>query len=357
MKKKQKQLKAVEALGEAHRIAFSPFVFQASVSLHKLGVLDYIFNNRENGGPTVSEISESLSLSPYGVNVLLEIAESSNIVEKNSNNQYELTKVGYFLNFNPTTLINLNFTHDICYKGLFYLTDSIKTGKAEGLKELGSWNTIYEGLSELTPQQKQSWFDFDHHYSDGIFEESMARVFQNNPKRIFDVGGNTGKFSIKCCEFNDEVFIKIVDLPGQLRLAEENVGDLDLLHRVAFYPIDWLSKNPSIPKNADVIWMSQFLDCFSEDEIVKILSICAESMDENTELFIIETFTDRQLFSSSKFILEATSLYFTVLANGNSKMYSAEVMIKLIEKAGLKLVEDRPLGEYHTMLVCRKNMN
>lgn len=357
MKKEQKQQKAVEALEEAHKIAFAPFVFQASVSLHKLGILDYIFNNRENGGPTAIEISENLSLSSYGVNVLLEIAESSNIVAQNSTRQYQLTKVGYFLNYNPTTLINLNFTQDICYKGLFYLNDSIKTGKAEGLKELGAWNTIYEGLSELNPRQKQSWFDFDHHYSDGIFEESLKRVFKNNPKRIFDVGGNTGKFSIQCSRHCPRVQVKIMDLPGQLRLAKENVESVELLHRINFYPIDWLSENPKIPQGADVIWMSQFLDCFSEKQIIKILSICAESMDENTELFIIETFTDRQLFPSSRFILEATSLYFTVLANGNSKMYAADVMIDLVQKAGLKIVEDRGIGEYHTMLVCKKKFD
>ena len=81
---------------------------------------------------------------------------------------------------------------------------------------------------------------------------------------------------------------------------------------------------------------------------------CVESMDESTELRITETFTDRQKFDNAKFILEATSLYFTVLANGNSKMYSSKVMMKLIEKAGLHIEEDITIGEYHTMLVCKK---
>lgn len=354
MEIERKKLKAVEALEEAHRIAFAPFVFQASVSLQRMGILDYIFNNREKGGPTACEISEDLALSSYGVGVLLEIAESSNIVSRNTENRFELTKVGYFLNYNPTTLINLNFTQDICYKGLYHLSDSIKNGKPEGLKELGNWNTIYEGLSDLSPEQKQSWFDFDHHYSDGIFEISLERVFKNQPKTIFDIGGNTGKFSIQCSRFNEKVKVKIIDLPGQLKLAKKNVEALDLLHRITFFPLDWLSENPKIPESADVIWMSQFLDCFSEEQIVKILSVCAEAMNPETELFIIETFTDRQKFTSTRFILEATSLYFTGLANGYSKMYSAEVMIDLIEKAGLIITEDNRLGEYHTMLICKK---
>lgn len=349
-----KKMNAIEALEEAHRIAFAPFVFQASVSLRKLGILDYIFENRKNGGPTATEISEKLSLSEYGVGVLLEIAQTSNIVNKCEAEKYELTKVGYFLNYNETAGVNLNFAHDVCYKGLFYLDESIKTGKPEGLKELGEWPTIYEGLSQLKPAEQKAWFDFDHHYSDDIFAEALEKIFESKPKTLFDIGGNTGKFSIKCCNFNEDVNVKIVDLPGQLKMALANAENNGFKDRISGHPIDWLSENPQIPAGADLIWMCQFLDCFSEDEIVKVLSICAKSMDENAQLVIVETFTDRQAFRASQFILEATSLYFTVLANGNSKMYPASVFIKLIDKAGLKLQEDFALGDYHTMLVCKK---
>lgn len=349
-----KTINAAEALEEAHRIAFAPFVFQASVSLKKLGILDYIFDLRNAGGPTLEQISETLSVSEYGVGVLLEIAQTSNIVSKNIKDQYELTKVGYFLNFNPTATINLNFTNDICYKGLFHLNDSIKTGRPEGLKELGEWDTIYEGLSQLKPDAQKSWFDFDHHYSDDIFDEAIERIFRKQPKRLFDIGGNTGKFSIKCCHYDDQVEVKIIDLPGQLNMAMANAKSHGFADRIKPHPIDWLSHDPQIPTGADIIWMCQFLDCFSEDEILKILKICVASMGPHAHLVIVETFTDRQLFKASQFILEATSLYFTVLANGNSKMYPSTVFLKLLDQAGLYVDEDESLGSYHTMLICRK---
>ena len=349
-----KKLNAVEALEEAHRIAFAPFVFQSAVSLRKLGILDYIFDQRENGGPTAEEISNKLSLSAYGVGVLLEIAQTSNIVVKNEEDQFELTKVGYFLNYNTTAGINLNFANDVCYKGLFHLNNSIKNGKPEGLKELGTWPTIYEGLSQLKPDEQKAWFDFDHHYSDDIFGEALERIFYKKPKTLFDIGGNTGKFSIKCCDFNEQVLVKIIDLPGQLKMAMENAKNNGFKNRISGHPVDWLSENPQIPTGADVIWMCQFLDCFSEEEILKVLTACAQAMDDQCELVIVETFTDRQAFLASQFILEATSLYFTVLANGNSKMYPSTVFLKLIDQAGLQLKEDTALGEYHTMLVCEK---
>ena len=347
-------LRAIDAIQEAQKIAFAPFVFQATVSLRKLGVFSLIFDRRKKGGITIEELSKELSISVYGLGVLLEIAESSEIVSKDDSGNFELTTTGYFLNYNETVNVNINFTNEVCYKGLFHLNDAIKTGKPEGLKELGNWDTVYEGLSQLTPEVKKSWFEFDHHYSDAIFNDALEIVFRTNPKTIFDIGGNTGKFAISSCKYNQDVSIKIIDLPGQLNVALNNVKNEGFEKRVSGYEIDWLKDNPSIPTGADTIWMCQFLDCFSEEEILKILSTCVKSMDNNTELLIMETFTDRQRFDNAKFVLEATSLYFTVMANGNSKMYPAEVFLKLIDKAGLVLEEDINVGEYHTILVCKK---
>lgn len=352
---KSKTIRAIDAIQEAQKIAFSPFLFQAVVSLRKLGIFDLIFDKRIVGGVTVEEIAEELSLSQYGVGVLLEIAESSDIVTKNMEDKYELTTIGYFLNYSETTNVNINFTNEVCYKGLFHLNDSIKNRKPEGLKEFGDWKTVYEGLASLDPEIKKAWFEFDHHYSDYAFEEALEILFEKPPKTIFDIGGNTGKFAMSCCNKNTDVHVKIFDLPGQLNIAMQNAKENGFEDRISGNEIDWLSDDPKIPAGADVIWMSQFLDCFGKEEILKILKVCANAMDEKTELYIMETFTDRQRFDNAKFSLEATSLYFTVIANGNSKMYKASEFEELIEQARLHITKEiRRVGENHTILICKK---
>ncbi|MFS4466569.1 methyltransferase [Maribacter sp. 2210JD10-5] len=350
----KKNMKAIDALQEAQKIAFAPFVFQTTVALRKLGVFDYIFDNNAKGGVTLSEIAKAKSLTEYGLSVLLEIAESADIVSLDGDGKYELTKIGYFLSYNPMTEVNLNFTQDVCYQGLFHLTDAIEEGKPSGLKELGNWKTVYEGLSQLPPNIQQSWFAFDHFYSDGIFEEALKIVFRKNPKLLFDIGGNTGKFALQCCNYNEDISIRIFDLPGQLKKALDNTKRAGFGERVQGTEIDWLSENPQIPTGADTIWMSQFLDCFSKEEILKILKTAVKAMGADTELIIIETYTDRQKFGNAKFTLEATSLYFTAIANGNSKMYKATELIDLANAAGLEVKEDINLGEFHTLFVCKK---
>lgn len=350
----KKPMKAFDALQEAQKIAFAPFVFQATVSLRNLGILDFIFNNNASGGVSISEISQGLNISDYGLSVLLEIAESSEIVERNDAGKYELTKIGYFLNYNQMTAANINFTQDICYKGLYHLQEAIETEKPTGLQELGDWPTIYEGLSKLTTEQQKSWFAFDHYYSDEIFGEALQTVFEKKPKLLFDIGGNTGKFAIMCCKHDENINVKIFDLPGQLNKALAHAEKNGFDDRISGQEIDWLSENPTIPQGADTIWMSQFLDCFSKEEILKILKVAVNAMDSDTELIIIETYTDRQQYGSAKLTLEATSLYFTALANGNSKMYKAEEFKELVAEAGLSLQADKKVGDFHTMFVCKK---
>lgn len=345
--------RAIDSIQKAHQIAFSPFIFQTVVALRKLGVLDTIFDYESKNGIDLKTLTEVTNIDIYGLGVLLELAETVEIVHKDENGSFSLTKLGYFLNYNESIIANLNFANDVCYKGLFHLSDSITSGNPEGLKELGNYKSIYQGLSTLPFNARNSWFRFDHFYSDEIFDEALLRVFQNKPKNLFDVGANTGRFALKVLNKHPEVNLTLVDLPGQLEVAEKNLKENGLLGKVDTVIMDWLSDNHSLNKKADAIWMSQFLDCFSEDEIVLILKECGSSLNKDGEIFIVETLTDRQKFPSAKLALEATSLYFTALANGNSKMYSSTVLKDLIDKAGLKLAEDLQLGEFHTLMVCK----
>ena len=111
-----------------------------------------------------------------------------------------------------------------------------------------------------------------------------------------------------------------------------------------------------LPTGYDVIWMSQFLDCFSEEQVISILKRAAAAMSDKTRLYIMETIWDRQQFETTAFCLTQISLYFTALANGNSKMFNAEDLTHLIESAGLKIerVVDGIGPGKHSIVICKK---
>lgn len=344
---------AFEAISSAQFIAFAPIVFQASKSLRDLGILKLIEESGLNG-VTLNEIYTKLNLSEYGARVLLEAGLGIGLVIKNDD-LYTITKTGRFILNDRMTRVNMDFTNDVCYEGMFSLTESIKDGKPTGLKVLGDWPTIYEGLAHLPKPIQDSWFNFDHYYSDGSFDQALSQLFKRKPKHILDIGGNTGKFTLKCMNYNEDVKVTMLDLPGQLAMAKENINKTPFAERVNFFPINILDDSQRFPKGADAIWMSQFLDCFSEDEIVSILKRCHEAITDDGNVYIMETFWDRQKFEPGAFSLQMTSLYFTNIANGNSQMYDSAVFNKLIDKAGFKIVEQIDnVGISHTIQVCKK---
>ena len=97
------------------------------------------------------------------------------------------------------------------------------------------------------------------------------------------------------------------------------------------------------------------LDCFSKENIVSILRKTSAAMSGNSRLYIMETLWDRQRFQTASFCLTQISLYFTAMANGESKMYHTADLVQCIESAGLKVetIHDH-LGGYHTLICCRK---
>lgn len=344
---------AFEAKEAAQWIAFGPVIFQVAKVLRDKGILRLI---EESGseGLTVEEIAEKVNLTVYGVRVLLESGLGLGLVLVNEK-KYTLGKTGYFILNDPLTKVNMNFVHDVNYKGLFYLEESIETGKPVGLKEFGEWPTIYEALSQLPPQVQKSWFRFDHYFSDDAFPLVLPLVYKNGVKKILDIGGNTGKWAIASTNHSPDIHITIMDLPGQLNVAKNKVQEMGLDKRVSFLPVNILDETVKFPKGFDTIWMSQFLDCFSEKEIVSILKRCYEALDENGQVIILEPFWDRQKFEIASFCLQQTSIYFTALANGNSQMYSAEVFLKCIDEAGLDVVEQTDhIGLSQTLIKCKK---
>jgi hypothetical protein len=347
---------AIEAKYEAQKIAFSPIYFHAVVSLKELGILDAIASKRK--GLTFDEILEQTGLSAYGVKVLLEAGSCIDVVEIGAEQRYQLTKVGRFIRSDRMTEVNMNFAKDVCYAGLQHLTTSIKEGRPAGLQVFGDWPTVYEGLSQLPEQVKKSWFEFDHFYSDDAFPHALELVFQEPVKQLFDIGGNTGKWARACCAFNAEVEVTMLDLPGQLGVAQRNNALSPHSERIHYHEINLLDDQQAIPKGADTIWMSQFLDCFSADEIMSILQRVYEAVDEQAFVYILEPFWDNQRFPASEFCLVGTSLYFTCIANGNSKMYHSEEMKKLSVDTGFELVESFELigDSYHTLFKLRKRV-
>lgn len=351
----KEQLTAREAQRAAEFIAFAPMVFQVSRLMLKFGILNLLRDS--NDGLTQKEISRATGLSDYAVKILTEASLSiGTIIVDPDTDRFSLSKTGWFLLNDPATQANVDFNHDVNYIGLFRLEEALKEGRPAGLEHFGQWPTIYEALSSLPEQVKKSWFGFDHFYSDSSFETALQIVFADKPRTLLDVGGNTGRWALRCVAYDPDVQVTILDLPQQIAMMRDNINGQVGADRIDGLGANLLDESEEMPRGRrfDAIWMSQFLDCFSEEQIVSILRRAQKVMDADSRLYIMETLWDRQRFEPAAMCLTLTSVYFTALANGNSKMYHSDDLLRLIDQAGMtaeRIHDD--IGQAHSIIVCK----
>lgn len=409
-------MRMVDAKSEAQKIAFSPLTFQAVRAALNLGIFK-VLDDAGKDGLSLAEMENKLNLGHYAVSTLIEVLESAGIVSAKGGGLYAASKIVRCFLYDSMTRVNMDFVNDVCYQGAFYLQESFENGKPEGLKVFGGWPTVYQALSQLPQRVRGSWFAFDHFYSDNAFEDVINIILSENPENVFDVGCNTGKFELALFAKGFKGNITLLDLPQQLEKAKENLQAAGYAGKCVFYPIDILKKGTKFPgtefpesavaageencgglnneisetgnkkgtkfpgtefpestvaagekngiafeaaKNGvngpDIILMSQFLDCFSKEEIILILKKAQAVMSANSKLYILEPFWDNQKFSAAKLSLTHTSLYFTAIANGNSKIYAQTEMEECVFKAGLKILKVRKnIGSHeYTLLECGK---
>ncbi|WP_288380308.1 class I SAM-dependent methyltransferase [uncultured Massilia sp.] len=344
---------AFDARFEAQKIAFAPVVFQCVRFAWKRGMLQAIADAGD-AGLSVDDLAATGRWTPYVLKVVLETCLSSGVVYL-EDGRYVLDKAGFVILTDPITQVNIDFNHDVCYQALFSLEQALDEEKPVGLKVLGDWPTIYEGLATLPEPARTSWFAFDHYYSDTSFPDILPDVFATGPRRVMDIGANTGKFTLAALGANERVALHLVDLPGQLAVADRNLQAAGLRERATLHPTNLLDVDKPLPGDMDLIWMSQFLSCFSEEAIASIFRRAAAALGPRGQVLVLDTFWDRQRYDIAAYCLINTSPYFTALASGNSKVYESADYVRLAEAAGLKLLTTRDgIGYCHSLLRFEK---
>ena len=345
----------LHAFEEAQKIAFAPFIFQAVASAKKTGLLDALGQSKKS--LTVCELSIQTGLNTYAVQILVDILLASNVIEMLEDSSYRLGLVGKCLIYDHMTEVNFDFTNLVNYKALSHATESLQTGKPCGLKEFNpSWETIYPHLKDLPTEASKAWFSFDHFHSDSAYQAALDVLKEKDIRYFLDIGGNTGRFIFKALKTWPESKACILDLPEQITLMKHNDSLRSVADRIDTYPINWLdeSSRPIINNKIDLIWMSQFLDCFSREQAISILKrVHSLASQKQATIAILEPLVDKQRNSAATLSIASTSLYFSCLANGNSKFFTSIELKEIIKEAGLQIISiHEPLGVGHSLYLC-----
>lgn len=346
----------LDTLLAAQRLAFAPFIFKAvSAALHT-GFLEAVA--RHSGG-TAESYAEALEITPYAAAVMADILAAADVLTRSPEGTLSTTPVADCLLFDEMTRANFFFADDVNYVGLDKTLEALLEARPAGLAAFNpEWKTIYPHLPELPERARRAWFGFDHFHSDRAYEAALDVLVSVNPawRTLVDIGGNTGRFTKAFLDRFPESSAYFVDLPVETEalLAREEIAPYAA--RIRTISIDWLTDSElEGTAGADLYWMSQFLDCFSESEAKTILERTRRAMRDGAALAVLEPLVDEQRHKAAELSLAASSLYFTVMANGRSRFFNGPALRKLFCEAGLRIVSEHPnLGISHTLFLLEK---
>lgn len=343
----------LDTLLAAQRIAFAPFVFKAASAALRTGFLEAVV--RSPGAPA-EDYAPALRITPYAAGVMADILVAADILGRSESGALQGTPVAECLLFDDMTRANFFFTDDVNYAGLDKTLDALLEGRPAGLSVFNpDWQTIYPHLPELPERAQAAWFSFDHFHSDRAYEAALDILQTKRPdaRTLVDIGGNTGRFTKAFLDRFPKARACFVDLPVETEALLTRPEMAPYADRIRPVAIDWLTAAPLTgTEDADLYWMSQFLDCFSEAEARSILERTRDAMADDALLAVLEPLVDEQRHKAAALSLAASSLYFTVMANGTSRFFAGRTLRRLFAESGFRIVEEHPnLGISHTLFL------
>lgn len=350
----------LQTLFDAQAIAFAPFIFKAASFAIKTGLLEAIVREP---GLDEADWAKRLGLPLYAVGLACDILVPAKILERDNAGGLSATPVGECLALDDMTRANFLFTDEVNFAGLAKTEEALLEGRPAGLAAFSpEWKTIYPHLPDLPEAAKNAWFRFDHWHSDRAYDaalEILAGVFPEKPAgpaKLADIGGNTGRFSAKFLRRFPAAEAVLVDLPAETETLASRPELAGVLPRLSTASIDWLTgAELRGTEGTDLYWMSQFLDCFSFEEAKNILERTARAMAPGAKLAVLEPLTDEQRHPAAELSLAATSLYFAVMANGNSRFFKGAELRRLFAESGFAIESEHPnLGVSHTLFILSR---
>jgi len=236
---------------------WGPLFARAIVVALKLGVLQAI----DGGKRSPEDIAKETNTDLGGIRVLLTALNGAGLLSRR-NGEFELSS-GTRRWLSSTSSWNITpalaFAEDI-ERMSRNMEDALRTGQRQNIHHLehppGFWRRYIEGLSALAK----------------IPAAEIARKirFSGKPKRLLDVGGGHGAFSMALCKRHPDLQAEILDLKDAAAIGRELVEKAGMAGRVSYREGD-LRTSPW-GEGYDGVLLFNILHNLSEDESKAALS-------------------------------------------------------------------------------------
>jgi predicted O-methyltransferase YrrM len=165
-------------------------------------------------------------------------------------------------------------------------------------------------------------------------------------KRLLDVGGGVGTYSILLAQRNPALRAAVLDLPAVRDLAEETIASYGLSDRISFEGGDYTA--PSLGDGYDVLLLANILHDNTQEACLDLLRKAYHALVEGGLIIVNEFYLDADQVNPP---VSAIFSLLMMLENQGAAEYPAQTIVDWLLEAGFSRPEARRLPEPSPMVV------
>ena len=156
-------------------------------------------------------------------------------------------------------------------------------------------------------------------------------------KKVLDLGGGPGTYTIEMAKKG--ISVTIFDTPETIEIAKEVIKKSGVKN-INFLQGDFLADD--FGRDYDLIFISQILHAYSEDDNIMVLKKCRNALNKNGRIVIQEFFIDKDRTHP----VQAALFSINMLANtSGGRCYSPEEVKRWYLKTGFRKIQKQLLAD------------
>jgi len=244
-----------------------------------LGVYAFLANSP---GSTVEEVASRCELSPRGCRLLLDACVAVGLLTKQSG-RYKNSEVAerHLVPGSPEDLsAAIRYNRDV-YQAWGKLPEFARSGRPVESPEIH--------LGE-DPERTREFVLSMHGRALGIGRAVVPQLDLQGCRRLLDLGGGGGTYSVLIAQQHPEIFCTVIDLPGILSVSEKLIAEQGVSDRVKTLPGDY--HTIQLPEGHDVAILFGILHQESADTIAELLERTYEALEPGGVIYVMDMMTD-----------------------------------------------------------------
>lgn len=240
--------------------------------------------------------------------------------------------------------------------------ENLVSGRAESMttwvKLIGDWNRTFSDLAEsvrtgrpaevpedhlgISPEYTRRFIIGMHDYAIGPGRELVRNLDLSGRRRLLDVGGGPGTYSILLAEGNAGLECVVFDLPEVIKLAEEVIAGYGLEERVSTTPGDYRSDD--FPGGFDAVLVSNTLHQEDWETCRTILEKAHAALEPGGLVVVQAMFLNER---GDGPLWPALHNLLMLLVYRGGRAYSVEQTFRMLEEAGFRDPEHHRMSTFN----------